>query len=497
MKQLHRKFLRILFAWGVGLAIGMAQSAHTTGVDANRSFTVAIDPNYAPYTLRDSEGKAAGILVDIWKLWARKTHSTVRFRFYPWNESIEATRRGEVDFHSGTTPDQNWMIASKPFWTIETSFFTLRDNPYRDARSLRRATIGTIDPYYGMLARKRLGPLVKIRKYSDYGPLLHALERGEIDAFIEDTEAVWYYLIKIGKVPEIRIIHDPKLIVHNPVQAVTNPEHAALIPLINRGLSLISPAEKESIRNRWFSTHRPEVHFRESAAHHEPNKITLVAFLTALLGLLAFLLIRDQRERRMIERLAKTDDLTGLKNKREFTRVFYKTKIESPYIGLLIVDVDYFKAYNDTYGHLMGDEVLRNIGAILQSVETEHLQAFRVGGEEFALLLQSQIHDQNRLCRIAETIRKKVAALRITHEPSPYGIVTVSIGGALSEVRRMRRELFVQADNALYTAKEKGRNRIVCVDPSQDADTPDPEEKSGSGYSDKDARHFHPAISHS
>lgn len=454
-----------------GVTIKAPSEAHT--------YTIALDPEYAPYTLRNEEGEAAGIFVELWKLWARKTHSRVQFRFYPWEESIEAVRRGEADFHAGTVPDREWMVASKAFWTIESSLFTLRDSPYRNAESLKSARIGMLNSFYGGLLHKRLGSSLTFKQYRDYRHIVRALEKGEIDALIGNTKAVWYYLIKTGRVSEFRTIKDPSLIFYNPVQTVTNPEHAALISLINQGLSSITTKEKEEIFNHWLipqlvnplvpNTSRTA---QGSDAGHDPFKITMVALVTFALGILAFLLIRDRKERRRIERLAHTDDLTGLRNKREFNNYFYETPSKGENIGLLIIDVDLFKNYNDTYGHLKGDEVLRRIGEILRSLESETIKAFRIGGEEFALLFYGRNRDQ--LCRIAENIRQEVEALQIPHEQSPYGVVTVSIGGLFQPNGQQRKELFICTDSALYEAKASGRNRIKCHDRLQNSKDTNP-----------------------
>jgi len=78
----------------------------------------------------------------------------VIYRFYPWEETLAATKHGEVDFHSGTTNDEGWMLASQKIYQLSTSFFRRKDTPYVTRESLYNKRIGTIDAYYGQLAKK-------------------------------------------------------------------------------------------------------------------------------------------------------------------------------------------------------------------------------------------------------------------------------------------------------------------------------------------------------
>ncbi len=124
-----------------------------------------------------------------------------------------------------------------------------------------------------------------------------------------------------------------------------------------------------------------------------------------------------------------------------------------------MIDVDHFKAYNDHYGHRAGDRALKTIAAcIAASVTRAEDLAVRYGGEEFAVLLPAT--DESGAYRVAETIRRAVAALAITHICGP-GFVTVSVGAAGTRPdRRSNSGMIVDAaDAALYEAKRNGRNR--------------------------------------
>ncbi len=163
---------------------------------------------------------------------------------------------------------------------------------------------------------------------------------------------------------------------------------------------------------------------------------------------------------------ARTDDLTALPNFRAFReRIDAELERADRYperFGVLVLDLDRFKHYNDTYGHLAGNDALQRVAqAIRETVRTVDFAA-RYGGEEFAVIVPQV--DAAALLAIAERIRTNIAAL-----PAPVdgAAVTVSIGAALyPDDARDRETLFKCADARLYEAKELGRNRVVGLTPT-------------------------------
>lgn len=168
-----------------------------------------------------------------------------------------------------------------------------------------------------------------------------------------------------------------------------------------------------------------------------------------------------------LQRLMNMDGLTGINNRRrfdEYTLVEWRraSRERLPF-ALLLADVDAFKAYNDTYGHLAGDDVLRQIAQVIQaSCKRPADLPARYGGEEFAIVLPST--DSAGAAHIAETFRESIADLAIPHAGSTASDrVTVSVGGAAcvpGEAQNLV-ELMHLADRALYEAKSSGRNRVV------------------------------------
>jgi len=169
-----------------------------------------------------------------------------------------------------------------------------------------------------------------------------------------------------------------------------------------------------------------------------------------------------------LETLSQQDGLTGIANRRAFDFLIERTFLDAarrqePF-SVVLCDVDHFKAYNDRYGHLAGDECLRQIAAALaRSCKRATDVAARYGGEEFALLLPGT--PALGAVQVVETAQREMAALAIEHAGSTTSaLVTFSAGLAtyLPERDKVSRDLTARADEALYRAKQLGRNRLVA-----------------------------------
>ena len=166
--------------------------------------------------------------------------------------------------------------------------------------------------------------------------------------------------------------------------------------------------------------------------------------------------------------LAHADELTGLYNRRAFNlqleKAWEQSRSEAQPLSLLLLDADHFKQYNDTHGHLGGDECLRSLaGVISRLVGATPGTAARFGGEEFAAILPAMRREQ--AVQLAESVRAAVAATSLFHPATPSGVQTVSIGVAslVPVPGQTAAELVTLADRALYSAKLRGRNQVASL----------------------------------
>ncbi len=172
----------------------------------------------------------------------------------------------------------------------------------------------------------------------------------------------------------------------------------------------------------------------------------------------------DITDKKLIEILSITDGLTNIYNRRYFDEIFPKiinnAKRKNELISFLFMDIDHFKQYNDNYGHQKGDEVLIKFAKCLkESLNRSSDFAFRLGGEEFAIVYQTDTKE--KAIEFANIIKNNIEDLKIKHEfnsASPY--ITASMGLICKNANNIDDKIYKQADDLLYEAKRSGRNQI-------------------------------------
>lgn len=220
-------------------------------------------------------------------------------------------------------------------------------------------------------------------------------------------------------------------------------------------------------------------------AHHEDSLMQLgIMLFIILLGVMTFawriftqieqqqqqLLASSQALQHLnvkLEQASYTDTLTGIFNRRYFNLVYERefkraSRAQKP-ITFIMVDIDYFKPYNDTYGHLQGDVALQNVARVLRtSLARPGDFAFRLGGEEFGIILTDT--DAASARQMAERLRFNVESLGMEHKGNKStGIVTISLGAVCvtPTISMGNESLLHTADVNLYAAKELGRNKVI------------------------------------
>lgn len=176
-------------------------------------------------------------------------------------------------------------------------------------------------------------------------------------------------------------------------------------------------------------------------------------------------------QRRLLEQLALLDSLTEIPNRRRFAQVFeqewHRALRSRKPLSMVVVDVDHFKRYNDTYGHAAGDEILRRVAQTLSDTARRASDfVARYGGEEFILLLPEM--DAGDAQIFVERVRQEIEALKLSHSTSPVlPWITVSMGGAtvIPDSPQPDTDFFCLADSFLYQAKRDGRNRVCWAPP--------------------------------
>lgn len=172
----------------------------------------------------------------------------------------------------------------------------------------------------------------------------------------------------------------------------------------------------------------------------------------------------------MLEKLSMYDGLTNIRNRRYFDETFEKTfneiKRDKKSLAVLMIDIDFFKPYNDNYGHGQGDETLRKVAKALEkTIKRASDFVARYGGEEFVILLKDI--NKDGVEAVANNLLNAVRELKITHEFSKIeNYVTISIGASFynssSDITKL--ELLLKADETLYNVKNSGRNNFAILE---------------------------------
>lgn len=212
--------------------------------------------------------------------------------------------------------------------------------------------------------------------------------------------------------------------------------------------------------------------FQDDPTSWQSEFILAMSFL-ATATLTFFFTRHNEANLILIGEMSNTDPLTLTHNRRYFQEMLeaeYKRNVRNDdSMTIYMIDIDFFKQYNDRYGHLKGDEVLVQVASALkQTVRRASDLVFRYGGEEFAILSSSLTREQ--AADLAERLRGTVEGLGIRHDQSTLGRISISVGYSHADHLQAlsAKTLMEEADTALYRAKASGRNRVAGYSPAID-----------------------------
>jgi diguanylate cyclase (GGDEF)-like protein len=330
---------------------------------------------------------------------------------------------------------------------------------------------------------------------------LESLSSGESEIYIGNL-MVGYYLIKSLGLSNIEVTA-PTQIPPNTLHIATRKDLPKLAALIDKAMSAITDEEHRVLKNHWLNTEVKGLISIRDVFRYSSLMIAIVSTFLVFIGIFSIRRLRREVKIRKLaeqslrkardsleeevknrtselslayeelkesnaklESMSIHDSTTGISNRRKFDQALtiewnYSTRMQRN-ISLIMIDIDYFKQYNDSYGHLKGDECLRTIAMILASAVTRKTDLVaRYGGEEFVILL----HNTNikEATKIAEKCRRLVIEKNIIHKQSKINDhITISLGvSSIIPVSDIEPTVLIEtADTLLYKAKEKGRNRV-------------------------------------
>ncbi len=229
-----------------------AQSA--SGMDDPSPLVISIDSNYYPLTFVNEQGEAAGLLVDVWHLWAEKTGYQVTFRASTWEGTLHALRSGDADIHSGLFKSEEratWIDFSLPFYGIKSAlFYASGDMEYRGLADLKGEPVGAVKGAFQANYLREQG-VSNVVLFDTRREMIAALREGRIQAFLSEVPTTQAKLDQLSRAGGIS--SSDKILFSKRVYAGVLKGDSALLELVNAGLSAISDEAFSALERRWIA----------------------------------------------------------------------------------------------------------------------------------------------------------------------------------------------------------------------------------------------------
>jgi len=441
----------------------------------------------APILYRD-RGETRGVAADIARAIGHSTGYRTEVVAMDWEEAQEMVLEGEADalLQINPTPEREERFDfSEELLKSEFSIFVRsRNQEIRHPNDLAYRRVGVERGGYPLLQLKKYDGIT-IERIPDWRTGFLLLLSGELDALVVDRWIGEYELAESG-IRDIVVLPEPVNVQYSRI--AVRKGNKELLDVLNHGLREIrEDGTRDKILARWQG--KNVVYFTEDRVRNAVAHSVIAAFGLILAVTLFFVHRLRRGNRRLeeevrlrtrelheaneklqaanmeLERISLEDQLTGIPNRRAFDATLQRSwdtcsRRQVP-LALIMMDIDNFKAYNDTFGHPAGDCCLQQVAGVIRGqVKRPEDLAARYGGEEFAVILPETPGEA--AARIAESIRRGVEKLEIS-QADGKSVVTISLGvvAVVPGPGLFPEDLTGAADRAMYQAKRKGRNRVV------------------------------------
>lgn len=476
---------------------------------------VGYDSGYAPMDMADSEGQFTGLSSDYLAYFSELLGvEFVAQSRENWALTYKAAVQGQYDMLSAvvlTAKRQKHFSFTEAYVNNRTAVITSRGNRdnYTSLESLKGKVVGVVPDYYLEDELYQAYPDILYKHTRSIAQGLKEVAFGSIDAFVGSIAPVTYYLDEYT-ITNLAVAGMADF--DTQLRFGVRKDWPELVSILNKVIARMPADKRKSIYLKWVS-------FDDSVGDRYRRMTGLLGLLllaivliTALVLGWSLLLKRQVKHRtqqlselndslealvkqrtqaleaankklqasrmalvdsnKALKNMAHYDALTGVANRRGLDDMLSNLQehldAQLP-LSFLLMDVDLFKAYNDSYGHPKGDECLRLIAQELKlGLQRQGELVARYGGEEFAIVLAH--HNSAQALEVAQHKRRQIEKLQIDHQSSSVSdVVTISIGVAtLVADSGSIQSLVEKADEALYQAKQQGRNRVVVSPPLLD-----------------------------
>ena len=437
-------------------------------VRRGESIAVALEnDNYPVNFYNEKEGEFQGIALDVLAEISRLTGLTfvaANTREATWAGLLEKVKTGETPMVAellySKAREEHFKWSAVPYSRSNYAILSRADHPNLATYQVARATVGVIrQSGHHDIYREIFFENDNLREYDAVEECLDALESGEVDLLMA-SEHMLLFQTNYRERPGLKI----NIRLNAPMDSHFGfHKNERLLPsIIDKALPFV---ETEAIEINW--TGRVFDYMKKLAEARAFYLTEFAGILSLILIATVFLLARNVRLSRKLKEIASKDALTDILNRRFFMELGLIQIERAVRTGgecfIIIFDLDHFKAVNDHYGHLAGDEVLKEVARRVKKATRPYDLFGRYGGEEF-IILMSEV-DKTNAINAVERIRQDIARTPVEFEGRQIP-VSASFGIAFAAPVNDMHMATQHADEALYQAKESGRNRVVFYEAS-------------------------------
>ena len=436
----------------------------------NNEFLCVSTNTWAPFNMDNEQEKLDGLALDYLNLIIKKSNLTVKCKAVSkWSDVVEAIKTKKADFTLATSISKSrkeFAYFSKPYLSYPIAIATTLDKVFisnEEYLSNKRIAVGEGYSAYHILKEKYKDIKFTIVKNTDEA--LKLLSLGKVDAVVDILPVLSYNITKLG-LANLKITGITKSTFDVRFMFNKDPKLLPLIDIINKNIDSLTTDEKRIISDKWTSV-KFEKEFDYVLFYQ--IIIPIILFFIYLFytnkKLLKEIKLRKNIQRKLEEKV-NIDNLTGVFNRHYLKNIteelITNTNRHKEELSLLMIDIDNFKIINDSFGHIAGDDVLREVTYKLKDLTRPSDIIIRYGGEEFLILLKKTSKDEAII--VCEKLRRGIEELQISSSGlSNIFNVTISLGLVSYNYKKYSqiKDAIYDADIALYKAKHDGKNKTV------------------------------------
>ncbi|WP_428026522.1 diguanylate cyclase [Arcobacter sp.] len=418
------------------------------------SIPICIDPNWMPFEAIDKSGKFTGISSDYFKIFSELLNKNFNVvKTVSWTQSLEYAKKRKCDILpiAMQTPERKkYMNFTTAYLKVPLIIATQINTPFIDNLQLLKNKKVAIPKGYAFAEiLKNKYPDLEIIEVENIEEGLTSVSKNKVFGYIGTLPSVGYQF-QTNYNGELKIAG--KFDEYWELGIGVRNDDNTLLNIMQKAVDRVTPKEQQNILNNWIS-----IKYENRTDY---NLIFKILFITILIiSIFIYWNRKLEKSKKQLEEISITDPLTQVYNRlyldKSYDYEVQRVKRYNNSFSIILIDIDHFKNINDTYGHSIGDEILKEIATILKENIRQTDKLGRWGGEEF-LIICPQTNDEK-----ARILAENLKTIFSHHKFPSIENLTCSFGVSMYDMNAKHDKTFSKADKALYIAKNNGRNKVV------------------------------------